>query len=832
MSVNDFPNVTVLTGYNVGREIGAGSFARVYMGQTTNTEPLKTVAVKSVTLQKLSQKLLDNLESEISILKGIRHPHIVSLIDIINTESHIHLIMEYCPLGDLSFFIRRRERLLKAGQIPAHYPNNPGAGLHETLVRHFLIQLTSALEFLRSQNLMHRDVKPQNLLLLPPVDAASLDHQEKGVHDLPILKLADFGFARYLQSAALAETLCGSPLYMAPEILRYEKYDASADLWSLGTVLYEMLVGKPPFKANGLKELLDMIDKGDDRIKFPRDVILNEEMKDLARALLKRNPRDRITYSALFSHPVLQSQHLTEMNNSTLDSLHITESPLILSSRARGDIRQPGTTPSAGLRQNSAGDAEMITIAPAFITDLIPVNTPPTPFERPSPSVTNVASAQRARVSVQEANAPTQSHGTLSTGTAVRPNVPPGFHAYSRPDQLHRAVSESDSARSTGSQSPRTSNTRSPKPRDKDKESESEYVLVEKKAVEVNAFADAMAQSPHTGTLIRRQSMKVARTPSQNNVWSSGNPTKGLNANTVQTLAVAETRLGSSPASALAKALSIASQKLFGGGSPPAWLENMVHPSSSTRALSRTQSIGLWPTIDEIRSPGEEQLLQHMEAIAMKSNIVYNFAELKLHQLIPPPPSHSSDELESVLTSEAIVSLCEEAIVLYLKTLQLLQKNIDLVREWLAQEPAQGTTSRPNHVVQWTRQRYNEVLEKAEYLQQKKSTTLSCVAPDYQFEEVTAEKLLYDRALEISRGAAINEIVGENLSHCEEDYELSVMMLEAILETPAKSRLSTGVAEPLIEEEDRKMIEKWTNLTRARLEKLRNKLDSAGRFAR
>lgn len=66
---------------------------------------------------------------------------------------------------------------------------------------------------------------------------------------MPILKIADFGFARFLPSTSMAETLCGSPLYMAPEILRYEKYNAKADLWSVGAVLYEMVVGKPPFKA-------------------------------------------------------------------------------------------------------------------------------------------------------------------------------------------------------------------------------------------------------------------------------------------------------------------------------------------------------------------------------------------------------------------------------------------------------------------------------------------------------------------------------------------------------------------------------------------------------
>ncbi|CAN0390520.1 unnamed protein product, partial [Discosporangium mesarthrocarpum] len=92
----------------------------------------------------------------------------------------------------------------------------------------------AGLLFLWSKSLVHRDLKPQNLLLSSPSVTATL-------------KIADFGFARHLEQASMAETICGSPLYMAPEILRGQKYDAKADLWSVGTILYEMLAGAPPF---------------------------------------------------------------------------------------------------------------------------------------------------------------------------------------------------------------------------------------------------------------------------------------------------------------------------------------------------------------------------------------------------------------------------------------------------------------------------------------------------------------------------------------------------------------------------------------------------------
>jgi serine/threonine-protein kinase ULK/ATG1 len=120
-----------------------------------------------------------------------------------------------------------------------------------------------------------------------------------------MLKIADFGFARSLPSTALAETLCGSPLYMAPEILRYEKYDAKADLWSVGTVLYEAVTSKPPFRASNHVELLRRIEKGDDRIKFPEDVEVSDEMKKLIRSLLKRAPKERLSFPDFFSNEII-----------------------------------------------------------------------------------------------------------------------------------------------------------------------------------------------------------------------------------------------------------------------------------------------------------------------------------------------------------------------------------------------------------------------------------------------------------------------------------------------------------------------------------------------
>ena len=129
------------------------------------------VAVKSVTRHKLSSKLLENLEAEISILKRMHHPGIVDLRDCIYSDEHIHLIMEYCPGGDLSSYIKHRGDVAPwhgdaasnpvAAAQRAHYPHPEDGGLNDTMVRSFLAQLASALHFLRSRDIVHRDIKPQ-----------------------------------------------------------------------------------------------------------------------------------------------------------------------------------------------------------------------------------------------------------------------------------------------------------------------------------------------------------------------------------------------------------------------------------------------------------------------------------------------------------------------------------------------------------------------------------------------------------------------------------------------------------------------------------------------
>lgn len=149
---------------------------------------------------------------------------------------------------------------------------------------------------LHSKGVVHRDLKPQNILL-------TYNKPSPSPHEI-LLKIADFGFARFLQDGVMAATLCGSPMYMAPEVIMSLTYDAKADLWSLGTIVYQCLTGKAPFSAQTPQQLKNFYEKHLVlHPKIPQGT--SSELTDLLHNLLKRNPKERIDFNAFFSHPFL-----------------------------------------------------------------------------------------------------------------------------------------------------------------------------------------------------------------------------------------------------------------------------------------------------------------------------------------------------------------------------------------------------------------------------------------------------------------------------------------------------------------------------------------------
>lgn len=181
--------------------------------------------------------------------------------------------MEFCSGGDLAGFLKKR-----GGHVP------------ECTARGFMRHIATGIAYLQSRNLIHRDLKPHNLLLTKDTTTA-------------VVKIADFGFARNIEPTTLADTLCGSPLYMAPEILSSQKYDLKADIWSSGTILFQMLSGKPPYQGDNYIHLMDNIRKK--KWALPKSTVVSEACQDLLDGLLQKDPTKRISAAECLEHPFL-----------------------------------------------------------------------------------------------------------------------------------------------------------------------------------------------------------------------------------------------------------------------------------------------------------------------------------------------------------------------------------------------------------------------------------------------------------------------------------------------------------------------------------------------
>lgn len=267
--------------YNKKDLIGHGAFAVVFKGQKLKSS--LPVAIKCITKKSLakSQWLLKKEIKILEELTKLQHENVVCLLDCKETPRHVYIVMEYCNGGDLADYLLQR------------------GTLSEDTIRIFTRQIGGAMRALQSKGIVHRDLKPQNILLC---------HDESMSNPSPCdirLKIADFGFARFLQDGVMAATLCGSPQFMAVEILLSKPYDCKADLWSIGTILYQCLTGKAPFQAQSPKALRSYYEKNPNlKPTIPPDT--SAELSHLLTNLLKREPKDRISFEEFYEHQFLK----------------------------------------------------------------------------------------------------------------------------------------------------------------------------------------------------------------------------------------------------------------------------------------------------------------------------------------------------------------------------------------------------------------------------------------------------------------------------------------------------------------------------------------------
>ncbi|NXE40473.1 STK36 kinase, partial [Ptilorrhoa leucosticta] len=251
--------------YHILEMIGEGSFGRVYKGRRKHSA--QVVALKFIPKVGRSEKELKNLQREIEIVRDLHHPNIIQMLDSFETAKEVVVVTDYAE-GELF------QILEDDGSLP------------EDQVQTIAAQLISALYYLHSHRILHRDMKPQNILL-----------GKDGV-----VKLCDFGFARAMSIHTMVLTsIKGTPLYMSPELVEERPYDHTADLWSVGCILYELFVGTPPFYTNSIFQLVSLIIK--DPVKWP--MTMSPVFKSFLQGLLMKDPHQRLSWPELLSHPFI-----------------------------------------------------------------------------------------------------------------------------------------------------------------------------------------------------------------------------------------------------------------------------------------------------------------------------------------------------------------------------------------------------------------------------------------------------------------------------------------------------------------------------------------------
>ncbi|KAG2672916.1 hypothetical protein I3843_13G056400 [Carya illinoinensis] len=243
--------------YELGRLLGQGTFAKVYYARSIRNN--QSVAIKVIDKEKvLKVGLIDQIKREISVMRLVRHPYIIHLYEVMATKTKIYFVMEYAKGGELFNKVAKGR-------------------LKEDVARKYFRQLIDAVDFCHSRGVYHRDIKPENLLL---------DENED-------LKVSDFGLSALADSKrqdGLLHTTCGTPAYVAPEVINRKGYDgAKADIWSCGVVLYVLLAGYLPFHDSNLMEMYRKIGKAEYRCPnwFP------PEVRRLLMKMLDPNPSTR-----------------------------------------------------------------------------------------------------------------------------------------------------------------------------------------------------------------------------------------------------------------------------------------------------------------------------------------------------------------------------------------------------------------------------------------------------------------------------------------------------------------------------------------------------------
>ena len=297
--INDNYPKSQVSFYKYGRLIGKGAFGKVNLGLHVLTG--RIVAIKSFNLKKLKNEgAKAKIYHEINLMKNLRHSSIVKLLDTFETPKYILIVMENISGGDLLSFVKKRTKI------------------SEKISKFIFRQILQAIKYIHSKNIVHRDIKLDNVLI-------DLNNN---------IKICDFGVGKIIHEGEILTDQCGTPAYIAPEILENKGYEGPpVDLWSSGVVLYSMLSGTVPFKSNNVKDLQHNIMSGN----FSEIPDISKECNDLLHKLLQVNPKKRINIDEALEHPWfnINSNNILEENKLSI----FTKAEMVLLSKNYLDYR-------------------------------------------------------------------------------------------------------------------------------------------------------------------------------------------------------------------------------------------------------------------------------------------------------------------------------------------------------------------------------------------------------------------------------------------------------------------------------------------------------------
>jgi aurora kinase len=257
------PRQWTLSDFEIGKPLGRGKFGSVYLAREQQTKYI--VALKVLQKSQLLKAGVEHqLRREIEIQSHLRHKNILRLYGYFYDNKRIYLILEYSPRGELYKHLTSKGRF------------------SERQSSQYILELSQALSYCHKKHIIHRDIKPENLLI---------GHSGE-------LKIADFGWSVHAPSSR-RNTLCGTLDYLPPEMVEGREHSSSVDVWSLGVLMYEFLVGTPPFEAEGHSATYRRISRVD--LRFPKG--LSEDAKDLIFRLLQKEPKRRIELELVRRHP-------------------------------------------------------------------------------------------------------------------------------------------------------------------------------------------------------------------------------------------------------------------------------------------------------------------------------------------------------------------------------------------------------------------------------------------------------------------------------------------------------------------------------------------------